>query len=1393
MIHRDHFGQLHDHLVQLVEGGPALGSPMAHRLLPRITCETGAVELTNDSAIVQGVGTAWTEDLVGLDLQVVGARVGTITVTNGFYRVVGTGTHWDANLVGMSLQVAGDAASYTIEIHESRTDIVLDRPYAGVSAREVPYRIFERSVYPITEVVSPTELRLASPYHGPERHSPVHYGIFSALRSSGTGRQPWMPHQSPLDMVLLGTLHPAMAQMVGLYWIDSSAEEDHPYDYLILADHEGYFHGNPEEAKVLLGSGDVEEFPGVDGYIVFNKRRAAAAPLSAPGDLRAYALPAGGRNPEAPNNAGLTWDSGATGGALLPNKAVFAHLWRADLGETEPADPPEQDRYRCVTADKTVEHPLLVSAPVPGLSPERPADWPPFSMTAIDRGLEDGWYSYRISGIDIFGRHSRQSAVARWCQWDPVPDPKPWYYQDPPGHRAIHSFAVRLLDKMPPPPPAGIEAYALDPADPTVMKDAAYQAWHDSLSPEDRDTLVGLRVRWLWSVAHMAQAPDTREFRIYYQPGRLNALLGNILDVSVVSLEESEVTVVIPNGHPATAYVGALLQTGPNAFKIMGASGDGELRLRVKNIGPHYRVGMLTTEHGSARVEGVDTAWRSNLAGMVLQVVGETTPYRVAKVLSPTSLTLEAPYTGTTGTEKAYQIYKVPPQGVPCSLVAPTPYSAGRVSAVRGSREVSGKKTRWGPEVIGQLLQLAGEHDCYRIVDIIDIIDSSLQQISLDRPYAGRATGEKAYTVSHPLFVDYTSHANWARRVHVVGYNEHVRERIPAMRDTNGYPLTGPRATVVGSTVSLRNSVGDRPTEADLSTVDTRNMVLYLENDRAPGNKRYRIRSVDNANKTVTVHGTPDIGTGPSLWVIGPPVPLRFYEVFLPAPDTGEGGGFAPSLADPIVYAYIGVSAADEKAHTEDDPRWAEEENGGWEPEERYGNEGCVGPPVSIYRVRRERPGAPIPPPADSDRVYATPADYQGNSFYTYRWQSADSLKTHIFRALDDSVFKVDWARREANPYTLSPTDEELFPTELSGDDPALLSRREAVAGEINRLNTFDHDTTGKPLALAYYRGLSNDALRVLAGLPGNERAFTQITIQPLDPDDAATADRRGPDDPEDYTPNTDLRVYMDTLPRRSSNRYFYRAAYIDGAQNRSHLSLASPPVYLPKVTPPHTPVITKVLGGDRQITLRWNCSHEPDLAEYRIYRTDKKENARDIRLMTLVNTQTVPPGDPTERPRVIQWIDEVPGFLSFYYGLVASDSSGNVSKPSKIVTGRAFDHSPPDPAEWRRTEWGKMDAWGNVHPQDAVVENGTPVVSLEWTTNQPTIKCLVQRRQEDCSNWVGVSPWLSAAAKDAGNGQWIMTFTDTSILADHTYWYRIVSVNKAGKPNVSAEASPGI
>src|SRR5207302_5688304 len=78
--------------------------------------------------------------------------------------------------------------------------------------------------------------------------------------------------------------------------------------------------------------------------------------------------------------------------------------------------------------------------------------------------------------------------------------------------------AVRVLNKLRPPTPVGLEVFVLDPGDPIVVKDAAYTAWRNSLGPTGANT-SGLRIRWRWTKDQQGQAPRVREFRLYWSLG----------------------------------------------------------------------------------------------------------------------------------------------------------------------------------------------------------------------------------------------------------------------------------------------------------------------------------------------------------------------------------------------------------------------------------------------------------------------------------------------------------------------------------------------------------------------------------------------------------------------------------------------------------------------------------------------------------------------------------------------------------------------------------------------------------------------------------------------------------------------------------------------------------
>jgi hypothetical protein len=403
----------------------------------------------------------------------------------------------------------------------------------------------------------------------------------------GTGGAITQKAQRPLDLLLLGSLQPPIAEMLGLAWLDRSAVPGEQYDYLLLADHDGSLGGKASTALNWLQT--VNDFGVIDGCVVFGKVLAPAPPLSAPVDLEAYSLPGATAAPpggpiDASNNAGLVWERQEVSNVLAPGAPVMYHVWRADLGNVAVPPAPSPTDFDVLTKGSPL--PVSRAKLSPPAVPVRPGDWPPFALYYIDRARPDGWYAYQVNGIDIFGRHSPNSVSCVWRQWAPVPTTRPWYYVDPPGNQVIHASAIRLLDKIAPPPPPGVEAWALNPDDPTVLKDATWQTWWDSLSASEKESVVGLRVRWLWSAEQQAQAPDVREFRVYYNAAPLNTLRGRVTSVSAASATETDVVTDITNSQPAGSYTGLSIRVGSDSFRIVGSDAGSPLSLRVKNIGP---------------------------------------------------------------------------------------------------------------------------------------------------------------------------------------------------------------------------------------------------------------------------------------------------------------------------------------------------------------------------------------------------------------------------------------------------------------------------------------------------------------------------------------------------------------------------------------------------------------------------------------------------------------------------------------------------------------------------------------------------------------------------------------------------------------------------------------
>lgn len=1076
----------------------------------------------------------------------------------------------------------------------------------------------------------------------------------------------------PMNYLVMGSLYAPIAQMLGLYWADESAKPGEHYDYLVIADLQNVGHQDVNTMLAWMNSPALN-FTDIDAWICFNCSLGAPASLAEPSGLKAYSLP--GTTSDNPDgtirdmkcNAGLKWDLPLSTSKLDPQSPVMYMIRRADLGNAEPANPVETGHHNVITKTPHLVTPAIVPA---GTPPAPPADWPDMSFCYIDSGLAEGWYSYRVSGVDIFGRYSGASVPAAWHQWTPQPDdPKPWYYVDGLGNGAVRPHAIALLDKIPPPPPTAVEAFALDPGDPNIIRDAAYNAWFATLSPLEQASVIGLRVRWLWTYNHMRQAPDTKEFRVYYHDGQPNIFKGRVSGVAASAPDHSTVTTSIAHTQGANAFVTFVdrvgrhhhcyIRTGGRSFKITGSSAASPLVLTVLNVAPDHSV--------------------------------------------------------------------APEDGGVCSVTVPP---------------------------------------------------------------------------GHPLYLDLSRALRWDKRVWVVDIDDFTAEGVAAVPEPGtDVQLAGEDATAAGAIVTL-------PAGRDISAIRPYYSHLYLSEDTARPSRIYKVIGVNTATHQVMLDGNPNLAGGISGWELG--VLVRRYEVFLPAPGDADRNGltFAPSRQQPIVHAQLGVAAADDKDHTADDPARAAARFGG-----RTGNEGRIGGPATVFRIHRVPPPTVMMPP-DSDDVFASKADYHGKSYYTFRWVPLADVDTHIFRAMDQAVYQRDWLIRQTRSALSGSTHVEFFPdgwnagrrnaaaaelnaindpgdyAGLSADAREVLGRlpgneghlskgtlnqcdwlvrrtrsslaatdleffppewgaalkRQGVANALNAINSFDD-----------YDALGNDANRVLAALPGNEAAFQQITDRPLPNIGAKTTNRLGPDNPVGFLLDPNLRAYIDAIDGRSTNKYFYRAAFVDAAQNMGELGLSSPPIHMPDILPPRMPVFTRVLAGDpdpmqpgdRKITLRWASNREPDLASYRVYRTDKAENARDIRLMDLVQEIIVGAGDPAARPAEVVWLDNnVLGLITYCYRLAAVDNSGNFSHPSLAISARAFDEALPVPPTLTVT-W--IDVGG-----------GTIGVQAMWTSTDET---LLQRRKGTNGLWTTVNGWLPPGAQ---------VVTDNDIDSTQAYQYRL-------------------
>ena len=344
-----------------------------------------------------------------------------------------------------------------------------------------------------------------------------------------------------LDLLLLMAIDPYIARALGLLFVDDQVLElGKPYDYLVIAHY---------TAPGAL------DYGAIAWSIVYGPTPA----LEPPTGLLAESVAGGSRQAAdgsvipSTSAGGLRWDLPLSGGALMMGAASAYDIARAALpGVT--AMPPPLPATPAAFA-RITRFPVVVGRSDDGMGN---LVYPDHYYLDFSDGTQPlkGWYAYQVRGVDIFGRRSAYSTAAR----------------------------VRLLQRVPPPPPGSVQARYIVHGDPLLSAGDA------ALVPNPgQERLV---VRFAWTQALATQAPRIVHFSIYHQaafpPPTEGSVLATIDNHDGTFTALTDLTLADP-----THYVDGSLLSGANpltdpgheaqanSFFVLSATGGANAKLRV--------------------------------------------------------------------------------------------------------------------------------------------------------------------------------------------------------------------------------------------------------------------------------------------------------------------------------------------------------------------------------------------------------------------------------------------------------------------------------------------------------------------------------------------------------------------------------------------------------------------------------------------------------------------------------------------------------------------------------------------------------------------------------------------------------------------------------------------
>ena len=217
---------------------------------------------------------------------------------------------------------------------------------------------------------------------------------------------------------------------------------------------------------------------------------------------------------------------------------------------------------------------------------------------------------------------------------------------------------------------------------------------------------------------------------------------------------------------------------------------------------------------------------------------------------------------------------------------------------------------------------------------------------------------------------------------------------------------------------------------------------------------------------------------------------------------------------------------------------------------------------------------------------------------------------------------------------------------------------------------------------------------------------------------------------------------YTDTLNGRTHAHWFYAVTARSLAGVESAPSTISPPICCPDVVPPAPPLAHSALADEGVVKLKWLASPDFDTHYYEIYAARTADAVASLDALTPVPSFTIESGVPTAATPNYTPTPHVSGQIierrvararnemgEWCFWIVATDTAGNRSEPSRMLRGRAL-LPPPEPSVWESVERTPAGA--------------PTVVSLTWSIQ--TISAF-QLDRAPCRRWISVGRHLAVAS----------------------------------------------